>query len=60
MAIYNNNKSGDTLETIGSIYRITNGDYLRTVDLSKWTDNAEQWIDNDIKQGYYEGFVKQN
>jgi len=59
MAIYKNT-NGETIETNGTRYTITSadGNIQRTADISKWTSNAEQWIDNDIKQGLYNGFVK--
>lgn len=59
MATYNNN-NGDQITTNGATYTVINNGVTSTRDLTKWTDNAEQWIDNDIKSGYYEGFVKQN
>ena len=49
--------NGDTIETNGSQY-ITTGTTERKCDISRWSDDAEKWIDNDIKAGYYEGFVK--
>ena len=54
------NVNGQTLETEGTRYTITsaNGNISRVADLSNWTDNAERWIDNDIKAGLYEGYRK--
>jgi hypothetical protein len=62
MARYINTNSGQTIETEGTRYTITsqNGDITRTADISNWTDNAEKWIDNDIKAGLYNGFIKAN
>jgi hypothetical protein len=52
--------SGQTLQTEGTRYTITsaNGDISQVADLSNWTDNAERWIDNDIKAGLYDGYTK--
>ena len=56
MARYENS-NGDTIETNGSQY-ITTGTTERKCDISRWSDDAEKWIDNDIKDGYYQGFKK--
>ena len=52
--------NGQTIETEGTRYTITseNGNISRVADISNWTDNAEKWIDNDIKAGLYVGFSK--
>jgi len=39
-------------------YYDAQGELKRGTDLTKWTLNAEKWIDNDIKGGYYQGFIK--
>jgi len=59
MAQYTNT-NGQTIVTQGTRYTITsaNGNIQRTADISNWSSNAEQWIDNDIKSGLYQGFVK--
>jgi hypothetical protein len=49
--------NGDTITTEGTTYTVTQNGISRTVDVEKWTANAEQWMKNDIKDGYYEGFV---
>lgn len=50
--------NGDTIETVGSRYFVTRSGNTLTADVSKWQENAEAWIDNDIRAGYYEGFKK--
>jgi len=59
MAKYINTK-GETLETSGTTYTIisASGNIQRTADISNWCSDAEQWIDNDIKSGFYAGFKK--
>jgi hypothetical protein len=54
------NDNGDTIETNNSVYSIfdVNKILIRFVDVSKWSSNAEKWIDNDIASGYYAGFRK--
>ena len=54
------NTNGETLETSGTRYTITSasGDIQRTADISNWCNDAEKWIDNDIKSGFYVGFKK--
>jgi len=52
------NKNGDTIETNGAIYTVTKNGTSTTTDISKWTYNAEAWINNDIKAGYYNGYKK--
>jgi hypothetical protein len=54
------NAKGDTITTSGSIYTITKGGFSSNCDVSKWTDNAEKWIRNDIKSGYYSDFKEAN
>jgi len=51
---------GWVIITEGTIYSVINslGGLERRCDISKWSDSAERWIDNDIKDGYYPGFVK--
>jgi hypothetical protein len=53
--------NGQTIQTEGTRYTITsaNGNVTQTADLSNWTDNAEKWIDNDIKAGLYDGYTKE-
>jgi len=52
--------SGGVIETEGTKYRVIDslGGLQFAADISKWSDSAEKWIDNDIKDGYYQGFVK--
>jgi len=58
MAKYINDK-GDTIETNGSVYiKTIEGISFVETDISKWSVNAEKWIDNDILAGYYAGFKK--
>jgi len=53
------NKDGDSIETSGSLYiKTIGGVKFVPTDISKWAPNAEKWIDNDIRAGYYEGFKK--
>ena len=52
------NSNGDTIETTGTTYVVTEKGISRNSDISKWSSNAEQWIENDIKAGYYQGFKK--
>ena len=54
------NAKGDTITTSGSIYTITKSGFSSNCDVSKWTDNAEKWIRNDIKSGYYSDFKEVN
>ena len=49
--------NGDTITTEGTTYTVTQNGVSRTVNVEKWTANAERWMKNDIKDGYYEGFV---
>jgi hypothetical protein len=51
--------NGDSITTDGSVYTKTfSGVTFAPTDISKWSSNAEKWIDNDIAAGYYAGFVK--
>lgn len=49
--------NGDTITTEGATYTVTQNGVSRTVDVERWTTNAERWMWNDIKDGYYAGFV---
>jgi hypothetical protein len=51
--------NGDTITTDGTTYTVTQNGVSRTADVGKWTHNAEQWMWNDIKDGYYMGFEKE-
>ena len=53
--------NGQTITTEGTRYTITsaNGNVTQTADISNWTDDAERWIDNDIKAGLYDGYIKE-
>ena len=51
--------NGDTITTDGTTYTITQNGVSRTADVGKWTQNAEQWMWNDIKDGYYMGFEEE-
>lgn len=52
-------ENGDTIETEGTRYTVTvSGIVMTKADISKWSSNAEKWIDNDILAGYYDGFKK--
>jgi hypothetical protein len=65
MATYENT-SGDLIVTMGGIYRFFRNypqDGLiesKKVDVSKWTRDAERWIDSDIKDGNYQGYTKKS
>lgn len=48
--------NGDTITTEGTTYTVTQNGESRTVDVERWTQNAEVWMWNDIKDGYYQGF----
>ena len=51
--------NGDTIETNGTVYvKTISGIAFAPTDISKWSDDAEKWIDNDIAAGYYSGFKK--
>jgi hypothetical protein len=49
--------NGDTITTEGTTYTVTQNGVSRTVDVERWTNNAERWMWNDIKEGYYMGFL---
>ena len=51
---------GESIETNGTEYRWmdSSGEVITKADISPWSNNAERWIDNDIKSGYYKGFKK--
>jgi hypothetical protein len=49
--------NGDIITTEGTTYTVTQNGESRTVDVERWTNNAEKWMWNDIKDGYYMGFV---
>jgi hypothetical protein len=49
--------NGDTITTEGTTYTVIQNGIERTADVGKWTGNAERWMVNDIKEGYYAGFV---
>lgn len=52
--------NGDVIETTGAgLFTVTQNSITRPVDVSRWTLNTERWIENDIRAGYYEGFVKE-
>lgn len=59
MATYTH-PNGGTITTNGSIYKLDSPTHRRTVDVIRWNHSAEQWIDNDIASGYYEGFTKES
>lgn len=50
--------NGDTIVTEGTTYTITQGGISRSADIGRWGYNATQWMINDVKDGYYEGFIK--
>ena len=56
------NKKGDTITVSGSVYTITKNGHVSNCDVSRWSNDAEKWIRNDIKSGYYSDFreVKEN
>ena len=51
---------GRIIKTNGTRYTVTNanGDVIQSADISCWSGNAEKWIDNDIKNGFYVGYKK--
>lgn len=57
MATWRNAK-GDTITTSGSVYTITKNGHASRCDVSRWNDNAEKWIRNDIASGYYSDFTE--
>ena len=52
------NADGDTIETNGATYTVTKNGISNIADISKWSSNAEKWIENDIKAGYYKNYKK--
>jgi hypothetical protein len=50
------NANGDTITTNGTVYTITKNGYSSNCDVSRWSNDAEKWIRNDIKSGYYSDF----
>ena len=58
MATYTH-PDGGKITTNGSIYTLDTPTHKRKVDVRRWNRSAEQWIDNDIANGYYEGFTKE-
>jgi hypothetical protein len=50
--------NGDTIETNGTVYTVTQNGNTRSANVSKWHDSAERWIENDIRDGYYQGFTR--
>jgi hypothetical protein len=63
MATYKN-PNGDQIITNGSTYTFYENYFNHhmekraSVDVSKWSNNAEKWIDNDIQNGYYSDYKK--
>lgn len=51
------NKQGDTIKAEGTTYTITREGVATTTDISKWHHSAAKWIQNDIKDGKYTGFI---
>lgn len=52
--------NGDSIEVTGAgTFTITRNGVTEKRDVSRWSVNTEQWIENDIKEGYYDGFVKE-
>jgi hypothetical protein len=51
---------GRIIETNGTRYTVTDadGNVMQSADISRWSGNAEKWIDNDIKNGFYVGYKK--
>jgi hypothetical protein len=51
---------GRIIETNGTRYTVTDadGNVIQSADISRWSGNAEKWIDNDIKNGFYVGYKK--
>jgi hypothetical protein len=62
LATYVNKKLGARLEVLDDIsYKMTKNGYSSKTDMSKWYVSPQgvvRHIENDIKDGYYEGFVK--
>jgi hypothetical protein len=49
--------NGDIIVTESTTYTVTRKGVTLTTNVERWTTSAEQWIANDIKAGYYTGFV---
>jgi hypothetical protein len=49
--------NGDIIVTESTTYTVTRNGVTLTTNVERWTTSAEQWIANDIKAGYYTGFV---
>lgn len=51
---------GRIIETNGTRYIVKSpdGEIIQSADISRWSGNAERWIDNDIKNGFYVGYKK--
>ena len=49
--------NGDIIVTESTTYTVTRNGVTLTTNVERWTSSAEQWIANDIKAGYYTGFV---
>ena len=62
LATYVNKKLGAKLQVLDNLsYEMTKNGYTSKTDMSKWYVSPEKvvrHIENDIKAGYYEGFVK--
>ena len=52
------NANGDTITTSGTVYTITKNGHSSNCDVSRWNNDAEKWIRNDIKSGYYSDFIE--
>ena len=50
--------NGDTIVTEGTTYTITQNGVSRSADIERWGYNATQWMINDVKDGYYQGFIQ--
>ncbi len=50
--------NGDTIETNGTVYTVIQNDKPRSADVYRWNNSAERWIENDIRDGYYQGFTR--
>ena len=49
--------NGDTIVTESTTYKVTRNGVTITTNVERWTTSAERWVANDIKDGYYTGFV---
>lgn len=52
--------NGDTITTEGTTYTVTTQNGVRWANVGRWTLSARDWILNDIKAGYYQGFKEAN